>query len=100
MAGQCAVAVVDAQQVRHQPHQCILVLITRAIGKGNLPNHVCRDASVMYSNNLFNLVDDVWNEEEGKLLIDLEHDILSGCVITHGGEVVNETIKNLLAGGE
>ena len=35
-----------------------------------------------------------------KLLIDLEHDILSGCVITHGGEVVNETIKNLLAGGE
>ena len=70
------------------------------IGKGNLPNYVCRDASLMYSSNLFNLVDDVWDEEEKKLVIDLEHDMLSGCVITHGGEVVNETIKNLLAGGE
>ena len=82
------------------PNEVVQISGVTVIGKGNLPNHVCRDASVMYSNNLFNLVDDVWNEEESKLLIDLEHDMLSGCVITHDGEVVNETIKNLLAGGE
>jgi len=82
------------------PDEVVEINGVTVIGKGNLPNHVCRDASVMYSNNLFNLVDDVWNEDEGKLIVDLEHDMLSGCVITHDGEVVNETIKNLLAGGE
>jgi NAD(P) transhydrogenase subunit alpha len=31
--------------------------------------------------------------------VDFEHDILPGCIITHAGEVVNETIKNILEGG-
>ena len=26
--------------------------------------------------------------------LDLEDDILSGCIITHGGELVNAVIKN------
>jgi NAD(P) transhydrogenase subunit alpha len=30
------------------------------------------------------------------MVIDMENDILQGCVITHGGEIVNETIKNLI----
>lgn len=68
------------------------------IGKGNLPNEVCRDASHMYANNLFNLVEDVWDKENNVFAIDFEHDILPGCVITHGGEVTNETIKNILEG--
>jgi NAD(P) transhydrogenase subunit alpha len=65
------------------------------IGLSNLPNNVCRDASVMYSSNLFNLIDDCWDKEEKTFKLDLEHDILSGCIITHQGEVVNEMIKNL-----
>ena len=36
-----------------------------------------------------------WNEEEKKLELDLEDDILKGCVLSHGGSIVNETIKNL-----
>jgi NAD(P) transhydrogenase subunit alpha len=31
-------------------------------------------------------------------VLDLENDILPGCVITHDGAVVNETIKNILEG--
>ena len=69
------------------------------IGTGNLPNYVCRDASVMYSSNLFNLVEDTWDQEAGNFVLDLENDILPGCVITHDGAVVNETIKNILEGG-
>jgi NAD(P) transhydrogenase subunit alpha len=53
----------------------------------------------MYSSNLFNLVDDSWDEEKKTFVLDLEGDILQGCVITHGGEVTNETIKNILEGG-
>ena len=69
------------------------------IGKGNLPNEVCRDASHMYASNLFNLVDDAWDKESNAFKIDFEHDILPGCIITHGGEVTNETIKKILEGG-
>jgi len=70
------------------------------IGHGNLPNFVCRDASHMYASNLFNLVDDAWDEESKAYLVDMENDIQSGCVITHAGEVVNETIAKLQAGGD
>ncbi len=69
------------------------------IGKGNLAGEVARDASQMYSSNLFNLVEDNWHEEQKLFAVDFEDDILAGCVITHGGEVVNETIKNIMEGG-
>lgn len=69
------------------------------IGQGNLSNEVCRDASAMYSSNLFNLVEDNWDTEANLFKVDFEDDILPGCIITHGGEVVHETIKNILEGG-
>ncbi|MBD3649672.1 MAG: Re/Si-specific NAD(P)(+) transhydrogenase subunit alpha [Pseudomonadales bacterium] len=65
------------------------------IGVSNLPSEVANDASKMYSSNLFNLVSEYWDKETGTFNLDLEDDILKGCVITHGGEIVNETIKNL-----
>ena len=68
------------------------------IGNGNWANNVARDASQMYSANLFNLVDEFWNEESKAFVVDFEDDILQGCVITHGGAIVNETIKNIHEG--
>ncbi|MEZ5425675.1 MAG: NAD(P) transhydrogenase subunit alpha [Pyrinomonadaceae bacterium] len=65
------------------------------IGDGNWANIVARDASQMYSSNLFNLVDEFWDKEEKTFKIDFEDEILKGCIITHGGEIVNERIKNL-----
>jgi NAD(P) transhydrogenase subunit alpha len=63
------------------------------MGTGNWPNEVCRDASDMYSNNLFNLISDYWDEEQKQLVLNFDDDILQGCVITHNGEVVNATIS-------
>ncbi|PDH36225.1 MAG: NAD(P)(+) transhydrogenase (Re/Si-specific) subunit alpha [OM182 bacterium MED-G24] len=65
------------------------------IGVSNLPAKVATDASQMYSSNLFNLVTEYWDEESKTLNLDPEDDIIAGCLITHDGEVVNETIKNL-----
>jgi NAD(P) transhydrogenase subunit alpha len=76
--------------------QTVVVDGVTIIGDGNWSNFVSRDASQMYSANLFNLVDEGWNDDDKKMLIDLENDILQGCVITHGGDIVNETIKNLI----
>jgi len=65
------------------------------LGISNLPAQVSQDASQMYSSNLFNLVSEYWDEEEKQFKLDLEDDILQGCVITHDGGIVNETIKNI-----
>ncbi len=80
------------------PNEIVDINGVTVMGLGNLPNYVCRDASVMYANNLFNLVEDTWDKEAGHFVLDMENDILPGCVITHDGAVVNETIKNILEG--
>ncbi|MFV0477057.1 MAG: Re/Si-specific NAD(P)(+) transhydrogenase subunit alpha [Parahaliea sp.] len=80
------------------PGETVVVGGVTIVGEANLPNRVCRDASKMYSSNLFNLVEDVWDKESKQFVVDFEHDILPGCIITHGGEVTNETIKNILEG--
>lgn len=67
----------------------------KVIGIGNLPSEVSRNASEMYSNNLFNLLSEFWDKEEKTLNLDPEDDIVQNCVITRDGEIVNETIKNL-----
>jgi NAD(P) transhydrogenase subunit alpha len=67
----------------------------KIIGLGNLPSQVARHASDMYSSNLFNLLDEFWNQEESKLDLDPEDEIVQACVITRDGSIVNETIKNL-----
>lgn len=64
------------------------------VGTGNWANEVPRDASQMYSSNLFNLVDEFWDSEAKNFDLNFENEIATGCVITHDGAVVNETIKN------
>ena len=81
------------------PNEIVKVGGVTIIGLGNLAGEVARDASQMYSSNLFNLVEDNWNEEQKQFVVDFEDDILPGCIITHGGEVVNETIKKIMEGG-
>ncbi len=70
----------------------------KVIGISNLPSEVARNASDMYSSNLFNLLDEFWDAEAKSLDLDPEDDIIQACVITRDGAVVNETIKNHYAG--
>ena len=65
------------------------------IGQGNWSNSVCSNASQMYSSNLYNMLNEYWDEENKSFVLNREDDIIKGCLITHGGAIVNETIKNL-----
>lgn len=56
------------------------------IGDGNWANFVPRDASQMYSSNLFSLLDEFWDKEAKIFNLNLEDEILKSCVITHGGK--------------
>lgn len=67
----------------------------KIIGIENLPGTVSVNASQMYANNIFNLIKHFWDDENKKFKMDLEDEIINGCLITHEGQIVNETIKNL-----
>lgn len=68
----------------------------KIIGLGNFPGRVAINASQMYSQNLFNLIDEFWDKENKTFKLDLENEIMQGCLVTHESEVRHEKIKSLL----
>lgn len=64
----------------------------KIIGTGNWANEVPNAASQMYAANIFNLIDEFWDEESKAMKLNFENDLI-GCVITHDGKVVNEVIR-------
>ena len=81
------------------PDEVVDVNGVTIVGTANLANLAPRDATQMYASNMFNLVEDTWDAEAKQFVLDLENDILPGCVITHGGAVVHPTIKEIIEGG-
>ncbi len=63
------------------------------IGLGNLPARVALDASQMYSSNLTNLLEEYWDKEAKVFKMNVEDEILKGCLITHDGRIVNDAVK-------
>ncbi len=67
----------------------------RILGMGNLPGRVAVHASQVYSTNLHNLLEEYWDKDTQAFKINLEDEIIKGALITHGGQVVNEMVKNV-----
>ena len=78
-----------------KPDEMVEINGVRVIGFSNLPGHVARHASEMYSNNLASLLEQFWDKEAKTLRLDLRDEILKHCVLTHHGKIVNETIEKL-----
>ncbi len=68
----------------------------RVVGLGNLPARVAYHASQMYSGNLYAMIDEFWDEEAKVFNLDIEDEIIQGCLITNAGQVVNERVKAVL----
>jgi len=66
----------------------------KVIGLANMPGRVASNASQMYSANLHNLVLEYWNSDTSTFDLNMDDEIIKGCVITHDGALVNEMIKN------
>jgi NAD(P) transhydrogenase subunit alpha len=77
-----------------QPDQEVHVNGVHIIGIANLPGKVAVNASQMFSANMHALVDEFWNAEEKRFVLDFDDEILQGCVITHQGKVVNQMIAD------
>lgn len=66
----------------------------KIIGKSDYPSDMPSDASRMYGNNLINLLK-VLIDDEGKVNLNLEDEILKGTCITHGGEIISPRLKSI-----
>jgi NAD(P) transhydrogenase subunit alpha len=77
----------------------------RILGQGDWASRVPVDASQMVASNLFNFVDHFWakpeGQEEGPGQFELNRDdeIIAGSLVTHDGEIVNETVKQRMNEG-
>lgn len=64
----------------------------RIVGLANLPGHVREHASQMYSANLSALLEHFWDDDGKTFVLNREDEIIQGCLVTHGGEIVNEML--------
>ncbi|NOX98470.1 MAG: NAD(P) transhydrogenase subunit alpha [Verrucomicrobia bacterium] len=60
------------------------------IGLTNYEGLVPQNATQVYSSNITNMVEHFLDEESKTFPIDLEDELLKGCVITHDGKIVHE----------
>jgi len=67
----------------------------KILGYGNLPGRVPAAASQMYSANLVNFFETFWDKDKKDFTLDPNNDLIKGCLITHNGAIVNESIKKL-----
>jgi H+-translocating NAD(P) transhydrogenase subunit alpha len=62
------------------------------VGNSALPASMPYDASKLYGKNVWNFLQ-LLVDKEGKLNLNFGDELVKGCCITHGGEVVNERVK-------
>ncbi len=65
----------------------------RIIGFANLPGKAAIDASEMLASNLVNFIEHSWNKEKNTFELNLDDEIIKGCLITHNGNIVNAALK-------
>ena len=64
----------------------------KIIGIANLPGRVPLHASQVYAANLVNLIEEFWDKKEKVFNLKLDDEIIKGCLVTHGGKIVNEKL--------
>ena len=50
-------------------------------------------SSQVYANNIYNLIDEFWDEETSTFKYDLNDEILANCLVTHQGNYINASVK-------
>jgi NAD(P) transhydrogenase subunit alpha len=65
-------------------------------GTLNLPAQVPFHASQMLSKNIAKLLTEII--EDGKVKFDMENQVIKSCLVTHKGEIIHETTKNIIEG--
>ena len=67
------------------------------VGESALERGAPFHASQVYASNIANLIEHFWDAENNTLKIDLEDEIMQGCLIVHHGSVVHPTFQEKLS---
>ncbi len=67
------------------------------IGTRNVPSTMPLHASQLFARNVSNLL--LHLVKDGSIVLDFEDEITKGSCVTHGGEIVNERAKQMVAAG-
>jgi NAD(P) transhydrogenase subunit alpha len=65
-------------------------------GTLNLPSQLPFHASLLYANNVANLL--LYMSNEGRVELDFEDEIVAGCCVTHEGRIVNDRVREAVQG--
>ena len=77
-----------------EPGKIVQINGVTVIGSGHWSQVVARDATDMYASNLFNLIDEFYDEEAQKFLFPSDDEILNSSVITKDGAITNQMLVN------
>jgi len=64
------------------------------LGPTNLEGSVPQHSSQVYAANIANFIEHFWDSEEKTIKLDLEDEIISGCMLTHDGKVIHPTFAD------
>ncbi|HEX5398971.1 MAG TPA: Re/Si-specific NAD(P)(+) transhydrogenase subunit alpha [Verrucomicrobiae bacterium] len=64
----------------------------KIVGIANLPGRTPLHASQVYAANLYNLIEEFWDKQNKTFNLKLDDEIIKGCLISHGGKIVNEKL--------
>tara|TARA_B100001094_G_C18085423_1_gene747477 strand:- start:105 stop:1232 length:1128 start_codon:yes stop_codon:yes gene_type:complete len=78
------------------PDQITEVDGVKIIGNTNLPGELPVHSSQVYASNIYNLIEEFWDEETKELTLDEKDEILSICLVSHKKEYINPTIKEIM----
>ena len=76
-----------------RPGEEVLIHGVRVIGLRNYPGQIAVSASNMLGNNFANMVQHFWHKEDNAMELRRSDEIMAGCLVTHGGELVNPVIR-------
>ncbi len=79
-----------------RPGETVVEQGVKIVAPLNLPSHMPRDASTLYSRNLTAFLLAFWKDDAFQL--DFDDEILKGAVVTHGGKVLHGAAAAALAG--
>jgi NAD(P) transhydrogenase subunit alpha len=70
------------------------------LGHSHLARRAARSASQMLSSNLTHFVQHFWDKTSASFRLNLEDEILKGCLVTHQGEIRHAKVRELAEAAE
>jgi NAD(P) transhydrogenase subunit alpha len=68
------------------------------VGLGNAPAAVARDASQVYANNLYLLIEHTWDVDKRALVLDPSDEVVGATLLTSGGAIRDDRVRAVVEG--